>query len=355
MSVLSIAFKITAAAIVTASVFADPPPPPPDAPQAIAAVVNGRAIPLDVVDAPIAEKLRALEQQIHVLRKASADSAVIRAVLEEEAIRRGISIDELKTRLSGDVPAIADSEVDRLYASNVAIFGSLSADEARQRIRFDLQTQRRMETYRHGVEKLVAAANVEWFLADPVSRPAAQNASLPSRGRREAPITITEFADFGCGHCREVQPALKELLRLYPDDVRIVFRHMPLLSDKTSVKAARTAACAAEQGRFWEFHDALFDAHAASDAAIASAAVAAKLDAAVLDQCTSSNTSMLTVLGDLDEARRLSIDGTPTFLVNGVVMSGAADLPTLNRAVANELKAAETRSAVPVNAKKELR
>ncbi len=80
-----------------------------------------------------------------------------------------------------------------------------------------------------------------------------------SLGATDAPITITEFADFQCPACRMAKGVTSQLLAAYPGQVRIVFRHFPLNGHPLAQPAAQAAEAAGAQGKFWEMHDALYE------------------------------------------------------------------------------------------------
>jgi protein-disulfide isomerase len=84
--------------------------------------------------------------------------------------------------------------------------------------------------------------------------------SAPTKGAGEdARFTIVEFSDFECPACAATSPAISSLVSQYPDQVRVVYRHFPLISiHDSAVQAARFAEAAALQGKFWEMHDELF-------------------------------------------------------------------------------------------------
>src|SRR3989338_2128908 len=82
----------------------------------------------------------------------------------------------------------------------------------------------------------------------------------PSLGPAGAKITITEFADYHCGFCKRAEPTIEQVLKNYPTQVRLVFRHYPLSDTpgQGSFLTHEAAVCAQEQGKFWEFHNDLF-------------------------------------------------------------------------------------------------
>lgn len=82
--------------------------------------------------------------------------------------------------------------------------------------------------------------------------------SDPSRGLQSAAVTIVEFGDFACPFCKDNASALARLLDAFPNDVRHVWKDFPLPEHGQALPAAMAARCAARQGKFWEYHDALF-------------------------------------------------------------------------------------------------
>jgi len=83
----------------------------------------------------------------------------------------------------------------------------------------------------------------------------------PTRGPDDAAVTIVVFSDFGCSGCSQMWPTLDEVLELYPEEVRVAYRALPLNDDPSSVsvQAANAAFCAGEQGLFWEMHRVLLE------------------------------------------------------------------------------------------------
>ena len=86
-----------------------------------------------------------------------------------------------------------------------------------------------------------------------------ETGSAPSRGNPKAPVTILEFSDFQCPYCVRARPVVNQVREAYGDKVRFVFRHFPLDFHAQAQKAGEAAACAGEQGKFWEMHDLLWE------------------------------------------------------------------------------------------------
>jgi protein-disulfide isomerase len=164
--------------------------------------------------------------------------------------------------------------------------------------------------------------------------------AAPSLGRREAPVTITEFADFQCPYCRAAQKSIKQIVSDYGDDVRLVFKHLPLENHTGALPAARAAYCAGRQGSFWQYHDALFASDDFTTQTFKNIASELKLNLSEFDACFASAATRAAISEDLREAQRLGISGTPTFIINGRLVRGAQSPADFKAIIERELQSA---------------
>ena len=124
------------------------------APDTVLASVNGAEITLKQVDDSVAARIYPLQQQLYAIRKATLENLVTSKLLESEAAARGISIDELRRQLTVGEINVTRAQVEEAYTQNASFFASMSPDEARERLRLDLENQARMKHYRAGLEAL---------------------------------------------------------------------------------------------------------------------------------------------------------------------------------------------------------
>lgn len=309
-----------------------------------AAIVNGRRLTQQEVDDSIMAQLLPLQQQIYELRRKALENLIVKELLEAEAKQRGVSVAELRRQLTEGRVEVAPAEVEEVYAENAAALGAMSPDEARERIRLDLETQSRMRLYREALARLRERASVEVLLAE-VRLPVADGDESFAQGPRGAPVTIFEFSDFQCPFCREVQPTLRRILQSYGGQVRLVFKHLPLTDlHPLALPAAQAAFCAGEQKAFWQYHDALFAADSLSPAKLDEIAARAGLSVPQFRACRDSERARAAVLRDAQEARRMGFNGTPSFLINGKPVSGAMSFDDFRRLIDQALKSASTAS-----------
>ena len=144
---------------------------------------------------------------------------------------------------------------------------------------------------------------------------------VPQLGPDDAPVTVVEFADYECPACQQMFPLVKRLMRDFDGKVRLQFRDFPLDIHPSAIPAATAARCADEQGKFWEYHDALFsDPDDLSDMALFQRADDQKLDRAKFESCFSSGRHRDPILKSFSDGFALGVKSTPTLFVNGRIL-----------------------------------
>lgn len=316
-------------------------------PETVLASVNGHPITLKQVDESMATQIYPLQQQLYAIRKAALENLVTAKILQSEAAARGISIEELRRQLTLGEINVARAQIDEAYAQNKSFFASMSPDEARERLRLDLENQARMKYYRTGLEALRKKWTVELSFNAPEFVLDLDDGVSPAKGSTKPAVTIVEFSDFECPFCSEVQNTLKQVMQTYGKDVRLVFKHMPLEGHRNSLPAARAAYCAAEQDRFWQFHDALFASRNLSPALFEEIANDLGLGLPKFRACLDSEHSRTAIVKDIETARLFRIESTPSFIINGKLIKGAVSFADFQKIIERELsqRAVQTQSS----------
>lgn len=161
----------------------------------------------------------------------------------------------------------------------------------------------------------------------------------PSLGPADAPVTIVEFGDYQCPYCQLWHDrVLPQLMTLYPDQIRYIYRDFPLGGHPQALPAAIAANCAAEQDAFWRFHDALFSmTYGLNDEAYRRYAANLGLETDRFAECLSSDRARQEVLEDYRAAIRLGVQSTPTFFINDTLLVGAQPLEAFQQLIEAEL------------------
>lgn len=155
------------------------------------------------------------------------------------------------------------------------------------------------------------------------------------RGPDNAPVTLVEYGDFECPYCGQAESVIRDLLGSFGDEMRYVWRHLPL-SDvhPTAQIAAEGSEAAAAQGRFWEMHDILLDHQGLLDLPeLAGYAEALGLDVERFGEEVRTREYAPRVSQDVASADESGVSGTPTFFINGMRHYGGYDVATLTEAV----------------------
>ncbi|MDQ4127086.1 MAG: DsbA family protein [Actinomycetota bacterium] len=155
------------------------------------------------------------------------------------------------------------------------------------------------------------------------------------RGPAETPVTLVEFGDYDCPYTVRAYSVVRGLRRRLGDRMRFVFRVFPLTQlHEHAQSAAEAAEAAAAQGKFWEMHDRLFEAHRRlADQDLRSYAREVGLDGRRFDEELAQHAHAHKVREDLQSALRSGAPGTPAFFINGVRHQGAHNLKTLLAAI----------------------
>ncbi len=319
-----------------------PSPTPDDSPTA--AIVDGRVISVAALDAWIKDEL--FKQQTgdgnpartYQFRRSSLDRLVERRVVEAEAQKSGLDADAfLRQRVEANNP-VTHLDIVRFFAENRERIGNVGFDEVSPRIREHLEGQRIQEA----LQELVEQASVSIELMPPRVEIEEDG---PSLGPEDAPVVLVEFGDFQCPFCRQAMGIVYGLAEKYPEELRVVYRHLPLDTLHPRARAAAEAsACAADQGLFWAYHDRLFANPAAlGDEDLRAHAREVGADGEVFDACVERHEHAARVEADAAAAAELGITGTPSFVVNGILLVGLQSQETLDRLIRDELE--RTRAA----------
>jgi protein-disulfide isomerase len=306
---------------------------PPSVP---AALVAGKAISTQQVDDLVRSQLMDLRAREHQLRSQALDALVTQALLEKEAEARGLTPEALHKAEIEDKATVTDAEAKAFYAANKARFGATSEADALGQIEAGLGQQRQNERRTAFARELKAKYEVK-LLLEPY-RVAVETGNAPARGNPKAPVTIVEFSDFQCPYCVRARPTVKKVREEYGDKVRFVFRHFPLDFHAQAQKAGEAAACAGEQGKFWEMHDLLWENTSKLQVADLKAhAATLGLDAAAFGACLDSGRYASLVESDLAAGQGYGVSGTPAFFVNGRPLVGAQPFEAFEQLIDDEL------------------
>jgi protein-disulfide isomerase/uncharacterized membrane protein len=306
----------------------------------VAGLVAGETVSIGEVEQAVRTSLDRLEFERYRLERATLDGIALERLLTREACARGVTIDTLRRlEIANRVAEPSRAEIEEVYTLNPQRSGGRPLDDVGAEIAEALRVQRRHEREALLFSELTAKYGYRVELLPPrmhVDVPP----TAPTRGDPDARVTIVEFADFECPHCRDLQPTLARLLAQHAGEVRLCFLDLPLSAHSRARAASTAARSAGEQGRYWDYFDSLMSQPGdLGDADLERRASALGLDAAAFRASFASGRHTKAIEADLREARDLGVSATPTLFINGRPWVGALSYEELEAAVERELVA----------------
>jgi protein-disulfide isomerase len=163
-------------------------------------------------------------------------------------------------------------------------------------------------------------------------------AEAPLKGSPSAKVTLVEFADYECPHCKRLQPVLRQIVDEFRGDVKVYFKHYPLPQHTNARLAAEAAVAANKQGKFWAFQDKLWDKQdELSPAEIEKLAKESGLDMTKFRADPAAPATKDRVQKDRTDGQTLGLQATPAVYINGREFSDPKDTDSLREWIKEEL------------------
>jgi protein-disulfide isomerase len=278
-----------------------------------------------------------LRMKENMLRTQGLEELIARNVLNREASARGVTVSALVKAEVDDKAAPTEAEVRAAYEANKVRFAGVPEADALKQVESSLRPQARGARQAAYLRELRQKYDVK-VLMEPL-RVSIDTAGAPVRGKVDAPVTIVEFSDFQCPFCARARPTVNRVREVYGDKVRILFRHFPLQNHPQASKAAEAAACANEQGKFWEMHDRLFQSQAKLQVAdLKQHAADLGLKGDEFATCLDSGRHGGDWQQGLADGAQSGVTGTPAFFINGRPLIGARPFEDFAFVIDDELQ-----------------
>jgi len=319
-------------------------PAPPASKGSPVATVAGQPITEDELSETLGpQQSMQLRNQEYEAKSKALESVIRLRVVQAEARKLGITPEKLvEQEVDSKVPEPTDRELEAFFFGQ----GNANArfEDVKEQIRTTLKHLLIQKARQRYADSLRAKTEVVVFLRPPMVEVGYDAARV--KGSPQAPVTIVEFSDFQCPYCKQSESTLKDLLARYDGQVKIAWRDFPLREiHPLAQTAAEAARCAGDQGKFWEFHDALFaDQSKLKEADLIASAKAIGLNEKSLRSCLASGKFKSKIEADLDEGRKVGVVGTPGFFINGVFLSGAQPKADFEKIIDNQLALTRTQS-----------
>jgi protein-disulfide isomerase len=264
---------------------------------------------------------------------------VQQALLESEARARGFASVEALAADTSERVQVSEAEVDAFFEETAGEYEPGEAPPSREEVRAWIHSLKATEAWKAYVDGLWERNAARVLLREPEPMRVKVSADDDAvRGNPRAQVTIIEFSDFQCPFCGKVVPTLKDLLSSYEGRVRWVYRDFPLGFHPRATAAAVAAECAGQQGRFWAMHDLLMEnQRTLEDADLSAMAARLGVDMGRWTACLADPRVHEEIQHDIAEGTAAGVTGTPTFFVNGAILSGAQPRERFVEAIEREL------------------
>lgn len=268
------------------------------------------------------QTLHDLKHENHTRLEAFVDQAILDLHIDELAKKDNKSRAKIEEELF-QVKEPTEQEIKEWYETNK---NRLPPNYKLEQIKSDianlLKQEQRKKTRDDVLAKLRKDGRLELGFAMPVAPEITISTDgFPSKGSDKAKLTIVEFADYQCPHCRAAKESIHKLLKKYEGKLRLVFVDFPINPSGISLKVAEGSVCAEQQGKYWEYHDLAFDKQKdlsdMGQEAPKKLAAQLKLDEKKFDECLKSATPTARVKKAKDEGERIGVSGTPAIYLNG--------------------------------------
>ncbi len=285
-------------------------------------------------------KLLQLRNQEYQIKSKALEDLIRKRVLEAEAKKRGFSPDKLlEQEVDLKVGEPTDAEVAAYF---LAIKNQVNQPfaEIKPQLQKALKALKIQQARQDFADSLRAKADVAILLRPPKVEVGYDLARV--RGDPKASVTIVEFSDFQCTYCKKAAATLNNVLAKYNGRVKLAYRDFPMRTLHPQAQlAAEAGRCAEEQGKFWEYHDALFgaDQPKLDEAGLTSTARSLGLDEKAFSSCLASGKFKAPIAQDVQDGTRAGVAGTPGFFINGVFVNGAQPEAEFEKIIDGELTA----------------
>jgi protein-disulfide isomerase len=308
----------------------------------VIAFVGTHPITQQQVDAKVKSQMTSIDNQIYQLRRKAIEQMADDYLIDQAAKKAKLSVtDYLKREVNDKVPPPSDAVVKQFYDAHKSQISD-PYDKIKGKIVQYMEQQAWADQRDRLLASLQSSQQIKINLKPPRFHVASEG--HPELGPKDAPVTIVEFGDFQCPYCKKAEDSLKQVRGKYGDKVRLIYMDFPLSFHPNAMPAAEAAHCAGDQGKFWQFHDAVFDAQpniAAPD--LKAAAGKLGLDVKKFSACLDQHKYLSAVQHDQQQGSSLGVDGTPAFFVNGRFLSGAVPAGDFEEIVDEELSTSANR------------
>ena len=302
-----------------------------------AATVGDHVISLEAVEEQVRSRLIKMDHQRYEVLRGGLDQLLGELLIEMAARVRDMTPEEYAAaEIDARTPRPDSAMVEKVYESNKKKMSGLSPVAARAEVERWVLEQALAKRRKQVVAELAAEFGTRINLVPPAVE--VDTGGRPSLGGdAAAPVTLVEFSDYECPYCKRTEPVIRQILEIYGDQVRFVYRDFPLKMHRNARPASLAARCAEDQDAFWLYHERLMESSKLNEEVYRRIADGLSLDRAAFDDCLAAASFTAAIDRDIADGKSAGVSSTPVFFVNGRRISGAKPLATFRELIDAEL------------------
>ncbi|MGZ3787558.1 MAG: DsbA family protein [Bacteriovorax sp.] len=306
----------------------------------VAASVGGEQILDKDLNAGIESDLYDAEMKVYDIKFGKLQSMLLEKFMNQDPNKKGLSNDDFLNKFIAKDVKVADADIEKFIKDR-----QIPKDQVNPEIRERIKQYLEVEAKKLAVDKWIAEKTkktpVEVYIQKP-QRPVfdVNIKDAPFKGSADAKVTLVEYSDFQCPFCSKASVTVAELEKKYGSKLKVAFKNYPLPFHSQARLAAEAAQCANEQGSklFWKMHDAMFADQTKLDKdGLYASAKKIGVKEADFKACLEATKYKAVIDSDMAEGQKLGIKSTPTFFINGKLVSGAQPIEVFSEVIDEEL------------------
>lgn len=306
----------------------------------VAAAIGSEQILEKDLEAGIESDVYDAEMKVFEIKFGKLQAMLLEKFMNQDPNKKGLTNDEFLNKYIAKDLKVSDAEIEKFIKER-----QIPKDQVNPEIRERIKQYLEVESKKLAVDKWIAdktkKSPVEVYIKKP-QRPVfdVNIKDAPTKGGSDAKVTIVEYSDFQCPFCSKASTTVAAIEKKYGNKVKVAFKNFPLPFHSQARLAAEAALCANEQSSnlFWKMHDSMFADQSKLDKDNLMAS-AKKIGAkeAEFKACLEATKFKAVIDADMAQGQKLGIKSTPTFFVNGKLVSGAQPLEVFSEVIDEEL------------------
>lgn len=306
----------------------------------VSASVGGEQILEKDLNAGIESDIYDAEMKVYEIKFGKLQAMLLEKFMNQDPNKKGLSNDEFLNKYIAKNVVVSAADIEKFIKER-----QIPADQINPEIKERIKQYLEVDAKKLAVDKWISEKTkkspVEVYIYKP-SRPVfdVNVLNAPFKGSADAKVTIVEYSDFQCPFCSKAADTVAQIEKKYGNKVKVVFKNYPLPFHSQAKIAANAALCANDQGAkfFWKMHDAMFADQAKLDKDnLMASAKKIGLKEADFKSCLEADKHKAVIDADMAEGQKLGIKSTPTFFVNGKLVSGAQPIEVFSEVIDEEL------------------